>query len=236
MKLLNKQNKQTGFGFYFTIHTQSLGRLGKQQRSVRWDSKHYLPLQRTCLHSPLSCCCLPAGRHSRVKLSHNKLSGWPLHAETLRVGLPYKVDSLPLIARDNSTGEFVGYYIDLATTLLYLAGFNWTFIMNKRSADKYNALGKLNWNIFNIFFSFWLFPFIKCLEVLIITLQSARQGDLPVSLKLWRANLALKTCYLKLLKWFYNHKYNMQCGMKENDRKSLSSYIVNWDSWNYSRY
>ena len=68
--------------------------------------------------------------------------------ETVRVGFP-KVEYLPFISKENATGRLVGYYVDLAKTLLNLAGLNSTFIMSENAG--YNTLGNCLGNI--LFFS-----------------------------------------------------------------------------------
>ena len=56
-------------------------------------------------------------------------------SETIRIGLIDKRDSLPFQALD----EYYGYYIDLATTVAQMAGFDYKLIIN---SSNYDGLGQ----------------------------------------------------------------------------------------------
>ena len=64
--------------------------------------------------------------------------------ETIRVGFP-KDGQPPFISLEKDTGRLVGYYIDLARTLVSLAGFNFTFIVGNKTG--YTTLGNCLGNI-----------------------------------------------------------------------------------------
>ena len=64
--------------------------------------------------------------------------------ETIRVGFP-KEGQPPFISSEKDTGRLVGYYIDLARTLISLAGFNSTFIVGNNTG--YSTLGNCLGNI-----------------------------------------------------------------------------------------
>ena len=60
-------------------------------------------------------------------------------SETIRIGLIDNRDYLPFQALDNSSGEYYGYYVDLATTIAKTAGFDYKLII---SSSQYTDLGQ----------------------------------------------------------------------------------------------
>ena len=70
---------------------------------------------------------------------------WNILSETIRIGLIDKRDNLPFQALDNISGEYYGYYVDLATTIATVAGFDQLLIIN---SSKYDDLGQFSYPIF----------------------------------------------------------------------------------------
>ena len=66
-------------------------------------------------------------------------SHWNILSETIRIGLIDNRDYLPFQALDNISGEYYGYYVDLATTIAGAAGFDYKLII---SSSQYADLGQ----------------------------------------------------------------------------------------------
>ena len=73
-------------------------------------------------------------------------------SETIRIGVIDKRDNLPFQALDNISGEYYGYYIDLATTIAEMAGFDHKLIIN---SSQYADLGQFSASSPSPFSSEW---------------------------------------------------------------------------------
>ena len=60
-------------------------------------------------------------------------------SETIRIGLIDKRDSLPFQALDDISGKYHGYFIDLATAVAQMTGFDHKLIIN---SSNYDGLGQ----------------------------------------------------------------------------------------------
>ena len=67
---------------------------------------------------------------------------WNILSETIRIGLIDQRDNLPFQALDNISGEYFGYYMDLAKTIVQMSGFDHMQIIN---SSKYDDLGQFSY-------------------------------------------------------------------------------------------